>query len=275
MQQIYQRNEKGFVSHLRLSRHTAFHKAGYAIAIHQENLRKNLLPVLGKWLLDWRTISILALIAILVASLHCCAWICLRCLTKPVRHEKPLLMEAAIIPVTIAKPHLIPPPPPPSEQKQTKPKVLRKPKLKATAPLEHKPSEFAPYTQIAESSPETPLMPESASVVSDNELPSNNTEHLTEATLDAHYADNPKPTYPAVALRQGLQGRVMLRVHVTEEGMSATVMIERSSGYEILDESAVEAVKQWRFTPARRGETAIASSVIVPIVFILEDHDQV
>ncbi|MGZ0080214.1 energy transducer TonB [Methylomonas sp. YC3] len=185
------------------------------------------------------------------------------------------MMEVAFIPVTLTKPHLVPPPPPPSEQKQTKPKVHRKPKLKATAPLEPKPSEFAPDTQIAESSPETPLMPESASVVSENELPSNNTEHLTEATLDAHYADNPKPSYPAIALRQGLQGRVMLRVQVTEEGMSETVMIERSSGYEILDESAVEAVKQWRFTPAKRGETAIASSVIVPIVFILEDHDQV
>jgi len=274
MQEIYQRNEKGFVSHLRLSRHTAFHKAGYAIAIHQENLRKNLLPVLGKWLLDWRTISILTLIAILVALLHCCAWFCLRCLTNPLKHEIHPIMEAAIIPVTIAKPHLIPPPPP-SEQKQIKPKVHRKPKLKATAPLEHKPSEFAPYTQIAESSPETPLMPESASVVSENELPSNNTEHLTEATLEVHYADNPKPAYPTTALRQGLQGRVMLRVQVTEEGVSATVMIERSSGYEILDESAVEAVKQWRFNPAKRGETAIASSVIVPIVFILEDQEQV
>lgn len=274
MQQIYQRNEKGFVSHLRLSRHTAFHKAGYAIAIHQENLRKNLLPVLGKWLLDWRTISILVLIAILVASLHCCAWVCLRCLTSPVKHEMHPMMEAAIIPVTIAKPHLLPPPPPPSEHKHPK-KLQRKPKIKETAPVEQTPTDFAPYTQIAEFTPETPLMPESATVVSENELPSNNTEHLTEATLDAHYADNPQPSYPAIALRQGLQGRVMLRVHVTEEGISATVMIERSSGYEILDESAVEAVKQWRFNPAKRGETAIASSVIVPIVFILEDHDQV
>ena len=63
----------------------------------------------------------------------------------------------------------------------------------------------------------------------------------------------------------------MLKVQVSEEGLSAAVEIERSSGYEILDESAIEALKQWRFTPAKRGETPIASSVIVPIIFTLQD----
>jgi protein TonB len=40
---------------------------------------------------------------------------------------------------------------------------------------------------------------------------------------------------------------------------------------EMLDDCAVDAVKKWRFIPAKRGETAVASSVLVPIVFSLSD----
>ncbi|MGZ8200307.1 MAG: energy transducer TonB family protein, partial [Methylosarcina sp.] len=37
------------------------------------------------------------------------------------------------------------------------------------------------------------------------------------------------------------------------------------------DESAMEAVKKWRFIPARRGDNPVASSVVVPILFSLND----
>jgi protein TonB len=48
-------------------------------------------------------------------------------------------------------------------------------------------------------------------------------------------------------------------------------VVDRSSGHDMLDESAIEAVKKWRFIPAKRGETPVASSVIVPIIFTLRD----
>jgi periplasmic protein TonB len=47
--------------------------------------------------------------------------------------------------------------------------------------------------------------------------------------------------------------------------------VEKSSGHEMLDDCAVEAVRKWKFIPARRGETAVASSVLVPISFSLND----
>ena len=58
---------------------------------------------------------------------------------------------------------------------------------------------------------------------------------------------------------------------VSAQGLSDDVTVEQSSGHEILDESAVEAVRKWRFIPAKRGETPVASSVIVPIVFTLRN----
>jgi protein TonB len=63
---------------------------------------------------------------------------------------------------------------------------------------------------------------------------------------------------------------VTLRVLVTREGRAARVDIEKSSGSNRLDAAALEAVKAWRFVPARQGQDAIESSVLVPIVFRLE-----
>ncbi len=72
-----------------------------------------------------------------------------------------------------------------------------------------------------------------------------------------------------MAKSRGWTGKVMLRVQVSAQGLSDSVAVDQSSGHEILDEAAVEAVKQWRFIPAKRGETPVASSVIVPIIFNL------
>jgi len=99
-------------------------------------------------------------------------------------------------------------------------------------------------------------------------------EPFIEADINADYAENPKPDYPSIARSMGWQGKVMLRVQVSDQGLSDAVEIERSSGYDMLDESALEAIKQWRFTPAKHGETPIASSVIVPIIFTLQDQEQ-
>ena len=61
----------------------------------------------------------------------------------------------------------------------------------------------------------------------------------------------------------------MLRVFVTPEGTAGEVRIQSSSGSPLFDEAALEAVRQWRFVPARQGDNAVAAWVQVPIVFRL------
>lgn len=93
----------------------------------------------------------------------------------------------------------------------------------------------------------------------------------SEASFNANYGFNPKPKYPALARSRGWQGKVLLRVRVTADGLSEAVTVHRSSGHEVLDESAVAAVEKWRFIPAKRGNTAVACTVIVPIIFNLNN----
>lgn len=88
--------------------------------------------------------------------------------------------------------------------------------------------------------------------------------------FSAAYLRNPAPRYPVAARRAGEQGTVTLRVLVTRDGQPARVDIEKPSGSAHLDSAALEAVRAWRFVPARQGTDAIESWVLVPIVFRLE-----
>ena len=86
----------------------------------------------------------------------------------------------------------------------------------------------------------------------------------------AVYLSTPAPRYPEAARRSGEQGMVTLRVRVGRDGAASRVAVEKSSGSPHLDAAALEAVKAWRFAPARRGADAVESWMLVPIVFRLD-----
>jgi len=88
--------------------------------------------------------------------------------------------------------------------------------------------------------------------------------------FDAAYLKNPEPDYPALSKRLGEEGRVLLRVLVTPDGLAEQVEVRQSSGHARLDQAALTTVKRWRFTPARRGEERLAAWVLVPLSFQLE-----
>lgn len=90
------------------------------------------------------------------------------------------------------------------------------------------------------------------------------------ARVGAAYLSSPAPSYPLASRRAGEQGTVLLRVRVASDGSAASVAVEQSSGSPHLDAAALEAVKAWRFRPARRGADAIESWMLVPVVFRLE-----
>jgi|GEM_PF-1208617 len=86
----------------------------------------------------------------------------------------------------------------------------------------------------------------------------------------AGYLSNPAPDYPDLARSEGEEGKVLLHVLVTPEGLAKKVKLHRSSGSDSLDDAAVKAVKKWRFVPARLGSQAVEAWVYVPIVFKLD-----
>lgn len=80
-----------------------------------------------------------------------------------------------------------------------------------------------------------------------------------------------RPPYPIEARRQGLEGKILLRVTVGADGKVTSVTVVQSSGHRILDNAARDGVAKWRFAPARRATGAIASVIEVPIEYKLNN----
>lgn len=88
----------------------------------------------------------------------------------------------------------------------------------------------------------------------------------------ADYAASPKPPYPRMARRMRQEGLVLLRVRVMADGRVGEVELQRSSGSDLLDDSALRTVRDaWRFRPAHAGGVAVESVVQVPLRFRLDE----
>lgn len=90
-----------------------------------------------------------------------------------------------------------------------------------------------------------------------------------EPDYKAAYLNNPKPPYPRMAVRLRIEGTVLLLVQVLPDGRAGTVQVMKTSGNDLLDDSALKTVKTWRFTPARKDGVITSAYVRVPIIFSL------
>jgi TonB family protein len=90
------------------------------------------------------------------------------------------------------------------------------------------------------------------------------------AGLAVEYLFNPRPDYPDSAKRRGQEGLVVLRVVVDQSGHPMKVTLKESSRVAILDESALKAVKKWKFKPSVRAGGSVDFAVDVPIRFSLK-----
>ncbi len=182
-------------------------------------------------------------------------------------------------------PEIIPPKPLPLERAPTpreRPKPqAEKPQSVQAASRVAQPAEppraplltAPPEAPVTAATPAVPVVPEQASVPPPEPpraraVPA--PEPITRPRSDAAYLNNPRPNYPMAARRRGDQGTVYVRVLVTAEGLAGNVILEKSSGHPSLDEAALNAVRSWRFVPARQAGQAIESPYVVPVQFRLD-----
>jgi len=85
------------------------------------------------------------------------------------------------------------------------------------------------------------------------------------------FENNPRPEYPRAAREAGWEGTTVLQVLVLPDGRAGSVTLYKTSGYAVLDEAALTAVKAWRFIPAMDGNFPIKSMVRFPIRFDLKE----
>lgn len=203
-----------------------------------------------------------------MALAHAGAWLGLdrlRDAATPVQSFK--VIEAALLPppAPAPMPRLLPVAPPPPKKQPPSPRS--KPARPVPAPLPI----AAATVAMAEPPPaaiEAPPAPEPTPTPPPAPAPP---AAIEAPRYNATYLNNPSPAYPAASRRRGQEGRVLVRAEVLADGRCSRVELKQGSGHELLDQAALEAVRKWRFVPARQGEQAVTAWVDVPIAFKLKN----
>jgi len=171
-----------------------------------------------------------------------------------VAEPAPQLMSVQLVEVRPAEPEPVVEPEPldPPQKITPEPVITRRPE-----------SNTLPPPAVAAAKPKLSVPKKTAAVAP----PKPNAPAFVEARPRA--SSNRPPHYPDLARRNGWQGLCMVRVNVDAAGRAASVALARSSGYGILDQAALTAVKRWKFTPRMVRGAASASTVEVPVNFSL------
>lgn len=174
-----------------------------------------------------------------------------------------------------------------SYKKKTPPPVIKSPeKKKKEEKIKIPPKAKIPVQKeiIEQKEPESEEIfeQETAASEEETEAPAFEDEGTEEGELDEKpvavviteavpvYKKNPEPAYPLLAKKRGYEGTVLLSVLVNENGLVENIWVFESCGYRILDNAALDAVKEWIFEPGRRGDELIEMWVEVPVRFEIE-----
>ena len=154
---------------------------------------------------------------------------------------------------------------------QAKPAPL-KPERLAAAQVMPLPMDAVPSTAPTESVPAPSVSAPSVSApTSAVRAEKSSTVGKSGVIFDAAYLRNPPPEYPPQSRTLEEEGVVKLKVRVSVEGRALAVELAKSSGFKRLDAAALEAVRQWRFVPAKQDGQALEDTVIVPLRFTLNE----
>ncbi|WP_025915768.1 energy transducer TonB [Herminiimonas sp. CN] len=158
--------------------------------------------------------------------------------------------------------------PPPVRPQKPQPRRLA-PARKPAAPASNLPPATPPSTPAA--APQQPVAQPDPAVPSRAPEATAATAKTGVAIPAAYAAHNRKPEYPLMSRRFNEQGTAVLQVLVTADGSAGDVQIVTSSGHALLDQSALTAVRNWRFVAATQDGKAVSEWYQISIPYTLQD----
>lgn len=190
-------------------------------------------------------------------------------------HVPPQVVPPSVVGVLVSQAPVSEPEPLPAAPEPVKPRPVMRPRPLPAPILTAPPSERAVTLPPAEPpAPAAPEVAKLAEVAPASAVPP--AQEVGEARpvipprSDAAFLHNPAPVYPPLSRRLKEQGRVLFDVYILPDGSVGEIKLRRTSGFARLDEYALEAVRRWRYVPARRGDEPIPYWYVQPIDFVLD-----
>lgn len=166
-------------------------------------------------------------------------------------------------------PKVVPPPPAPQKPTPVKQPVAKAPvRTVDPLPLAIADTTPTPNATVGVMAPAPVVAQQVAAPVAAPPAPAPVRVELPSS--DADYLQNPKPAYPPLSKRLGEQGKVVVRAFIEANGTATKAEVRTSSGYDRLDQAALQTVLKWRYVPGKRAGVIEGMWFNVPIHFVLE-----
>ncbi len=145
---------------------------------------------------------------------------------------------------------------------EKKPEPVQKPKPKVVTQSELKPENQVEEKVVKEPVPEQMTKP----------TPQSKGVSAQPVLLDkpAFVSQPVQPRYPRSARKRGIEGVALYEIWLDENGNQIKQVLIESSGADMLDNSALRAIKQWQFSPHISGGQQVAHRVQIPVRFKLD-----
>ncbi|TVV70453.1 energy transducer TonB [Sphingomonas solaris] len=184
------------------------------------------------------------------------------------------LVKADVIPLhRKAPPPLVvdliaePPAPPPPPSATPEPVVQQvqppQPTIVSPPPLVATPAPPPQVAIVAEAPPPQAVVVAAAPRVAAVSAP-------VSVDLSTKLVSGKPPRYPIESRRHKEQGTVVLRLTLGLDGGVEAISVAQSSGFDRLDQAALDAVRRWRWSPTVQGGQPVQVRGMVPIPFVLQ-----
>ena len=176
-----------------------------------------------------------------------------------------MVVPVEVLAQIIEPPKPAPPPPAPVVPKEPPPPPLKQAVVKPTPPVPQTqappqilavetptPAPNAPATvQVAPAAPVLPPSVPLAAVASPASVPVPVAAPVVKVqpSTDADDLYNPNQRYPRMSFSMGEQGTVIVRILIGAKGLPLKAELQKTSGFERLDQAALEYVMQSRYKP--------------------------
>lgn len=197
---------------------------------------------------------------ILTVAIHAALFAILLTVREHVVHRR----EASLTVLNLA-----PPPPPPAAQDTPEPtETVETPVASPKPVIELPPRPIQTVAVVRDPLPQPVTLPAAAPAT--RTAPPAPPSIVEGADLSARMVAGKPPRYPVESRRKKEQGTVLLSLTLGVDGAVAAISVARSSGFERLDNAALDAVRKWRWEPMLRGGQPVMVKGVVEIPFVLK-----
>lgn len=158
-------------------------------------------------------------------------------------------------------------PPPPAQPEKTRQDVTKADSSHPTLP--------DPFITLPQGD-STPLFPpdgdsgNAGSQLDERTTPPVAPVQIVSARPDPRYLASFQPDYPAAMIREGVEGKVTVRVHITPQGRVDAVDLIEATRPAFWNATRAQALAHWRFLPGTRDGVAVASERVMTVRFAFD-----